>query len=574
MAGLDIRAVQYNKKETADYQIRQSPTESTLSSPDWDEVFSGLHYSRPIVQRRRPGQGAAHFVWKIDPPAQLKGAYVAYDEFGYDGDGYICKLMPEAERDDELEGETDHVGSCRDIEEHIVSCRISSFSSSGPPGYRWSGQRFGREWKFGLNGICDETLFSIAALQLCRDADMDKNGPLGLSRQGLAKCFLAQFRDTWSPSQKLWGTSDKRWANSARFDKMKGEDVVFQYHMRTFTAPSWWPRPPGSGVRRVSGPLPSNRYKPNPGDDAAQRVSELRYSVGLKTTWRLDLPVFTLVTMADSDTASHLEALVKISDRNEWEAVSIHPSIRATGMAAFAFRIRSLLPHWERQWSNLIDEIGKALNNDILRAAAEWIRDSMDDLRRTVDDMERLYLAKTAGQGATFLPQNSDKDARDAAVAMFRRNWDSVLSEQKRIGENLLRRIATKQEETKNLRDGLFNATSVSEVKNSTQLNRYILIFTTVTIFYLPLSFITLGLFDWRDRTQVAWSAVTIVLVAGITYLFSGISMWLASGPASGPKVGVTGRSGPSYRYVLDTVRAVLSRGRKPSEYRDVEMGG
>jgi hypothetical protein len=91
----------------------------------------------------------------------------------------------------------------------------------------------------------------------------------------------------------------------------------------------------------------------------------------------------------------------------------------------------------------------------ILRAAAEWIRDSMNDLRRTVNDMERLYLAKTVCQGATFLPQKSDKNARDAAIAMFKQNWDSVLSEQKRIGDDLLCRIATKQEETKNLRDGV-----------------------------------------------------------------------------------------------------------------------
>lgn len=35
----------------------------------------------------------------------------------------------------------------------------------------------------------------------------------------------------------------------------------------------------------------------------------------------------------------------------------------------------------------------------------------------------------------------------------------------------------------------MFNATSVNEATRSTSLNHYILVFTIVTIFYLPLSF-------------------------------------------------------------------------------------
>jgi hypothetical protein len=91
----------------------------------------------------------------------------------------------------------------------------------------------------------------------------------------------------------------------------------------------------------------------------------------------------------------------------------------------------------------------------LLRTAAEWIRESMEDLRRTVDDMERLYLVQTVDQGATFLPEGSDREVRDAAVAMFKQNWESVLAEQNRLGSALLTRIATKQVETKSLRDGV-----------------------------------------------------------------------------------------------------------------------
>ncbi|KAK0623881.1 hypothetical protein B0T14DRAFT_426627 [Immersiella caudata] len=578
-SGFDAEAVRYNKEETVDYQRRQLPAELSLSSSDWEEIFSPFRGSRPTV--KRPHSGTVDAIWKIDTPARLNGAYVGYDEFGYDEDGHVCRLTPERSRDGGPGRVSEDVNRCKEIMEHIVSyfwvcfspCHadwVQSYPGTEPSlsTCRWSGQRFGREWKFGLNGVRDDSLFSIAALQLCRDADVEENGPLGVSRQGLAKYFLAQFRGTWDLSRNLWGSSDHRWANSIRFNKSKWEDVVFQYHMRAFTAPSWWLRPPGRGVRRVSGPLPSNQHKPSSEHDTDQRISELRYSVGLKTTWRLDLPVFTLVTMTDSDTAGRLEALGQLGSKDEWLNANIHPSIRATGTAAFAFRIHSLLPEWNTQWSNLIDEIGKALNNDILRTAAEWIRESMDDLHRTVDDMERLYLARTIDGGATFLPEASDNEVRDAAVATFKQNWESVLSKQNDLGAALLTRIATKQEETKSLRDGLFSATSVSEVKNSTQLNRYILIFTTVTIFYLPLSFIT-------DSSQVKWFAVTIVIVAGITYLFSGISMWVAArSPALAPNAGSDNGTGLNATSPLDMIQPFIPGRWRKSGNEDVELTG
>jgi len=150
----------------------------------------------------------------------------------------------------------------------------------------------------------------------------------------------------------------------------------------------------------------------------------------------------------------------------------------------------------------------------ILRIAAEWIQESMDDLRRTVDDMERLYLLQTADRMATFLPAAATNRTRDAYIETFRHNWKVVIEEQERIGTVLLARIAARTLETESLRDGvslpnisafkatyqpvltplhaqLFNATAVSEATKSRQLTRYIFVFTVVTTFYLPLSFLT-----------------------------------------------------------------------------------
>ena len=82
----------------------------------------------------------------------------------------------------------------------------------------------------------------------------------------------------------------------------------------------------------------------------------------------------------------------------------------------------------------------------ILRLAADWIQESMNDLRRTVEDMERLYLLQAGGRFPTFVPVTPDNDARDLAIKTFRHNWEVVLSDQKRRGDALLSRIAIKQE--------------------------------------------------------------------------------------------------------------------------------
>ncbi|KAI0436815.1 hypothetical protein F4803DRAFT_556640 [Xylaria telfairii] len=117
---------------------------------------------------------------------------------------------------------------------------------------------------------------------------------------------------------------------------------------------------------------------------------------------------------------------------------------------------------------------------------------------------------------------------------------------QKQAQENLLGRILLKTEEVKSLRDGLFNATSLREANLSSRLaelssrqtelslreahrsvvmGRYVLIFTVVTILYLPPSFIStvldMDIFK-KDIAQTRWEyKVSVVSVSLLTYLLS-----------------------------------------------------
>ncbi|KAN0117066.1 hypothetical protein V8E51_003043 [Hyaloscypha variabilis] len=69
-------------------------------------------------------------------------------------------------------------------------------------------------------------------------------------------------------------------------------------------------------------------------------------------------------------------------------------------------------------------------------------------------------------------------------------SWGRILSLQEAAEKKLLDQIASKTVEIESLRDGLFNATSVREASRSISMNRAVILFTIVTVTYLPASFI------------------------------------------------------------------------------------
>ncbi|KAJ5213480.1 hypothetical protein N7449_000649 [Penicillium cf. viridicatum] len=99
-------------------------------------------------------------------------------------------------------------------------------------------------------------------------------------------------------------------------------------------------------------------------------------------------------------------------------------------------------------------------------------------------------------------------------------------------------RIERKVEEVKGLRDGLFNATSVKEASKGTRLaensrrqNRYILVFTVATVFYLPMGFVTsffgMHLFDPDDGLTASQTPfiITFVVLSIATYVIATVAL-------------------------------------------------
>ena len=87
----------YDSARTISYQLQQRPTEKTSSLPGWDEVFHPpravrLDVTRPDLSSAKNAGMVNVLSWAVPQAAELNGAYLQYDECGYDGDGYVCRL--------------------------------------------------------------------------------------------------------------------------------------------------------------------------------------------------------------------------------------------------------------------------------------------------------------------------------------------------------------------------------------------------------------------------------------------------------------------------------------------------
>ncbi|KAK6840133.1 hypothetical protein PG987_005999 [Apiospora arundinis] len=248
--------------------------------------------------------------------------------------------------------------------------------------------------------------------------------------------------------------------------------------------------------------------------------------------------------------------------------LKINPGIRTCkwlgGISIYQRTLMVALEVWHREWNETFDSVDKVLNVrledvfdaekraalmfeassnnrfessdkyffviELLRISAEWIKETVNDLRYTQEEVTGIlqslmcypYFPGEATPSVAYVPDASWKACAD----VIRHNWEVVFRDLKRFEDDLLGRIERKTQEVKSLRDGLFSATSVKEATKSTQINECILVFTVMTITYLPLGFVAtlygLDMFDFRMPGQTKSFAITIVAVALTTYLVAG----------------------------------------------------
>ncbi|KAK4194015.1 hypothetical protein QBC40DRAFT_155260, partial [Triangularia verruculosa] len=213
------------------------------------------------------------------------------------------------------------------------------------------------------------------------------------------------------------------------------------------------------------------------------------------------------------------------------------------GVVAFQVALLVIFKAWASDWSETLTSV-----EDLLTVSDYLTAESRKDLMYDNDQLSRSEFYFSLLQLLRQFKVSIDESLSDVAkliaestehlkiradiltvssreVSIIKENWEIVLKKARKEGTQFIDRITNKIEEVESLRDGLFNAQSVREAVRGTQINTFLLVFTVVTIIYLPPTFVAtfygVDLFNDEENKTAAQKQFWTVLaaVSGGTYL-------------------------------------------------------
>ncbi|KAH6840599.1 hypothetical protein B0I37DRAFT_437920 [Chaetomium sp. MPI-CAGE-AT-0009] len=388
------------------------------------------------------------------------------------------------------------------------------------------------------------------------------NGVLPLSRLALiaAVClvnpeeeyetahqFLHEFCAPWKPLRlRGMGREFGGWTGSS--------EISYQHTIRCFsnvTVTDQSDFAPYVRCHRESGQFPALPGAPTPS------FTERRMSVLCRWSELSGDLSFTIVLLGDFQSVKQ-EAQASNDLFTDWKDRHFTVKGQNAGYHMLQSAVHRMLISWEKEWSQCLDVLGDTVNTNLrdilndessnhlmfdtsyarsrvyfktlemLRIFGDIIRETGRDLQEM--DPERLLQGSflRAGWDAQYFLR--EDPVTDKALW---KNWRILSEFQKGAEERLIRRIAEKTEEIKSLRDGLFNATSLREAARSTTMNRYVIVFTVVTVLYLPPSLTSsifgTPLFDGEEKSEtVERFKTSTIIVCIVTYVLSFLLLWVA----------------------------------------------
>ncbi|KAI0144106.1 hypothetical protein F4776DRAFT_661201 [Hypoxylon sp. NC0597] len=400
----------------------------------------------------------------------------------------------------------------------------------------WDGKVFGRLWQI----FHHRRLLSFACIYLTL-SQMSVVGDTSQRTLGTKKAlrFLSCYASRWP---RFTRTSDV-WLSSSY--------IHLHFHLRVLSVgqrylPSTHMYQPKDGLRpaRVTGKLASLSGI----DDIG--VIEERFSIAVVASHATDMPSYTIVYLSDSG----YRRLFMESER----PLDMPSRGRLTGVAVYLRVLRSILPIWTRKWVETLNEIDNLLGVKVddlfdskqdsgsmmfdstferyrlyftvlqtLRIISEWIQQSEQELQQLKKDFDISVQPNTARRGSISPIQSNAPP--NTFIKEVDEAWEELISMHGSTSKYLLDRIEKKEVESK--ASGMA-ATSVREASRATVLNQYILVFTIVTIFYLPLNYVSslfsMEIFPYSNIRQSQSSfIITTVMIALGTWAVSAIVLWL-----------------------------------------------
>ncbi|KAI1088797.1 hypothetical protein F5B19DRAFT_496041 [Rostrohypoxylon terebratum] len=425
---------------------------------------------------------------------------------------------------------------------HSLLCQLQSVDDRlrVEPSCPWDGKVFGRLWQI----FHHRRLLSFACMYLI----LSQMSIVGDTSQTiLATKKAIRFVSCYASKWPRFMQTSRVW--------MSPNWIHLHFHLRVLSVgkqclPSNYQYQLKNGLRpaRFSGKLTSLSGM----DDIG--IIEERFSIAVVASITGDMPSYTIIYLSDSG----YRRLFMESER----PLDMSSRGNFTGVAAYLKVLLYVLPVWKRKWIETLNEFDNLVGVKIddlfdpkldgaamfdstfersklyftvlqtLRIFTEWIQESEREVQQLKRDFD-VNIQSNASRHSSIASTHITAP-RTIFMKEIDEAWDELINMHGSSSKYLLDRIEKKEAEIKSFRDGLFSATSVREASRATALNQYILVFTIVTIFYLPLSYVSslfsMDIFDYDSIRSSQTTFITItILIAVSTWAISAAVLWLVA---------------------------------------------
>ncbi|KAI1127128.1 hypothetical protein F5Y10DRAFT_200665 [Nemania abortiva] len=243
--------------------------------------------------------------------------------------------------------------------------------------------------------------------------------------------------------------------------------------------------------------------------------------------------------------------------RLEWRKYGIYPAGLYTGVSMLQLQICVFIDSWEQDWASTITRIIEkvSLKFDVLKNDENLknlvLENSTDasvlyfkvlQILNNFSDMVRAaptYLDTLSHAHSLFPDEWFGKSYPhiETTQAVLGHNWNRVRDRQRDATNRTLAKLEQTANEVKGFQDTIFNIVAINEARKSRTLNKYLMIFTIVTILFLPPTFVAtfFGIRLFEDNTyKIFW--VVLGGLSGGTYLFAALGLYGTSLLADGGK--------------------------------------